>query len=86
MTVAVYQGEYAEETWRHELVKYSGLRHPNIIQLYGAVNSGGLYATIFHDELVPLKQFVHEYRHSVASTVYLYSYFVRPYINVVILQ
>ncbi|KAJ7127719.1 hypothetical protein C8R44DRAFT_873526 [Mycena epipterygia] len=26
MTVAVYQGENAEETWKQELAKYSGLR------------------------------------------------------------
>ncbi|KAJ7090022.1 hypothetical protein C8R44DRAFT_861391 [Mycena epipterygia] len=75
MTVAVYQGENAEETWKCELAKYTGLRHPNIVQLYGAVNSGGLYATIFHDNLVPFEQFMHEYRHSVISAVYLYGYF-----------
>ncbi|KAJ7090024.1 hypothetical protein C8R44DRAFT_720372 [Mycena epipterygia] len=77
MTVAVYQGEDAEETWKRELAKYSGLRHPNIVQLYGAVNSGSLYATIFHDILVPLKQFVDEHRYSVISTVYLYRFFHR---------
>ncbi|KAJ7127750.1 hypothetical protein C8R44DRAFT_873550 [Mycena epipterygia] len=76
MTVAVYQGENAEETWKRELSKYSGLRHPNFVQLYASVNSDGLYATIFHDDLVPLKQFVDEYRHSVISTVYLYDCFI----------
>ncbi|KAJ7110919.1 hypothetical protein C8R44DRAFT_259256 [Mycena epipterygia] len=75
MTVAVYEGENAEETWKRELSKYSGLRHPNIVQVYGAVNSAGLYATIFHEDLMPLKQFVDEYRHSVMSFVYLYAYF-----------
>jgi hypothetical protein len=25
------------------------LRHPNILQLYGIVNTGSLYAAIFHD-------------------------------------
>ncbi|KAJ7127725.1 hypothetical protein C8R44DRAFT_873534 [Mycena epipterygia] len=75
MTVAVYQGENAEETWKRELGKYTGLRHPNIVQLYGAVNSGSLYATIFHDDLVPFEQFIDEYQHSVISTVYLYVYF-----------
>ncbi|KAJ7095564.1 hypothetical protein C8R44DRAFT_889987 [Mycena epipterygia] len=75
MTVAVYQGENAEEAWRRELAKYSGLRHPNILQLYGTVNSGGVYATIFHDELVPVEEFMDEFRHSVISLVYLYGYF-----------
>ncbi|KAJ7079674.1 hypothetical protein C8R44DRAFT_895630 [Mycena epipterygia] len=75
MTAAVYQGENAEQTWKHEIAKYSGLRHPNIVQLYGTVSSGGLYAAIFHDDLVPVEQFMDEYRHSVISTVYLYGYF-----------
>ncbi|KAJ7095655.1 hypothetical protein C8R44DRAFT_718234 [Mycena epipterygia] len=79
MTVAVYQGGNAEETWQRELAKYSGLRHPNILQLYGVVNSGGIYATIFHDDLVPVEQFVDEYRHSVISTAYLYGYFTREF-------
>ncbi|KAJ7120210.1 hypothetical protein C8R44DRAFT_877658 [Mycena epipterygia] len=73
MTVAVYEGKNAEETWKCELAKYSGLRHPNIMQLYGAVNSGGLYAMIFHDDLVSFERFMDEYRHSVISTVYLYA-------------
>ncbi|KAJ7127746.1 hypothetical protein C8R44DRAFT_979368 [Mycena epipterygia] len=79
MTVAVYQGENAEETWKRELSKYSGLRHPNFVQLYASVNSDGLYATIFHDDLVPLKQFVDEYRHSVISTAYLYASFTTEF-------
>ncbi|KAJ7079675.1 hypothetical protein C8R44DRAFT_992577 [Mycena epipterygia] len=79
MTVAVYHGENAEETWKHELAKYSGLRHPNFVQLYGSVNSGGFYATIFHDALVPLQQLMSEYRHSVISTIYLYVYLDREF-------
>ncbi|KAJ7854239.1 hypothetical protein B0H13DRAFT_2081341 [Mycena leptocephala] len=76
MTVVVYQGENAEETWRWELAKYSGLWHPNIVQFHGAVNSGGIYATIFHDDLVPIEQFLDDYRQSVMSTVYLYAQFL----------
>ncbi|KAJ7079671.1 hypothetical protein C8R44DRAFT_895629 [Mycena epipterygia] len=75
MTVAMYQGKNAEAAWKQELTKYSGLRHPNIVQIYGAVNSGGLHAIIFHDDLVPFKHFMNEYQHSVISTVYLYGYF-----------
>ncbi|KAJ7094128.1 hypothetical protein C8R44DRAFT_989790 [Mycena epipterygia] len=75
MTVAVYQGANAEETWKRGLANYSGLRHPHIAQLYGAVNSGGLYALIFHDDLVPRDQFLEEYQQSVISTVYLYAQF-----------
>ncbi|KAJ7104867.1 hypothetical protein C8R44DRAFT_746129 [Mycena epipterygia] len=75
MTAAIYEGEHAEENWNYELSKYSGFRHPNFVQLYGTVNSGGLYATIFHDNLVPVKQFFEEHRNSVMTTVYLYIYF-----------
>ncbi|KAJ7104850.1 hypothetical protein C8R44DRAFT_987774, partial [Mycena epipterygia] len=74
MTAAIYEGEHTEKTWRRELSKYSGFRHPNFVQLYGIVNSGGLYATIFHDELVPVQQYFEEHRHSVISTVYFHIY------------
>ncbi|KAF8166585.1 hypothetical protein K438DRAFT_252003 [Mycena galopus ATCC 62051] len=49
MTAAVYRGRSGEEEWRHELQTYSGIRHPNIVQIYGVVSSPGLHATIFHD-------------------------------------
>ncbi|KAJ7509085.1 hypothetical protein B0H11DRAFT_2270607 [Mycena galericulata] len=75
MTVAVYQGENAEEKWKRELAKYSGIRHPNFVQPFGIVSSPGLYATVFHDELVPVRQYIEEYGHSMISAVYLYGYF-----------
>ncbi|KAF8158697.1 hypothetical protein K438DRAFT_1860992 [Mycena galopus ATCC 62051] len=42
MTAVVYQGEEGEQAWRRELQPYSGIRHPNIVQIYGVVNSSGL--------------------------------------------
>ncbi|KAF8137800.1 hypothetical protein K438DRAFT_1996728 [Mycena galopus ATCC 62051] len=57
MTAVVYQGEEGEQAWRRELQTYSGIRHPNIVQIYGAVSSSGLYATIFHDEFISLDQY-----------------------------
>ncbi|KAJ7851837.1 hypothetical protein B0H14DRAFT_2761147 [Mycena olivaceomarginata] len=75
MTVAVYEGANAEEAWKAELSKYSGLRHPNFVQLFGAVNSTGLYATIFHDDLIPVDRYLEEYQHSPISVVYLYAFF-----------
>ncbi|KAJ7110456.1 hypothetical protein C8R44DRAFT_742942 [Mycena epipterygia] len=82
MTVAVYRGANAEKNWKREIEKYSGIRHPNLVQLYGTVNSGGLYAIIFHDELVPLGEYVEEYQNSVILTVYLYGFFdVIHYLN-----
>ncbi|KAF7353124.1 hypothetical protein MSAN_01499800 [Mycena sanguinolenta] len=49
VTVAMYQGEGAEEEWRQHVAKYESIRHPNIIQLYGLVSTKGLYAMVFHD-------------------------------------
>ncbi|KAF8152118.1 hypothetical protein K438DRAFT_377380 [Mycena galopus ATCC 62051] len=57
MTAVVYQGEKGEQAWRRELQTYSGIRHPNIVQIHGVVNSSGLYATIFHDEFISGDQY-----------------------------
>ncbi|KAF8146348.1 hypothetical protein K438DRAFT_1990884 [Mycena galopus ATCC 62051] len=48
MTAAVYQGEEGEQAWRRELQTYSGIRHPNIVQIYGVVNSS---------EFIPFDQY-----------------------------
>ncbi|KAJ7111708.1 hypothetical protein C8R44DRAFT_252320 [Mycena epipterygia] len=50
MTVAVYQGQNAEEEWRRDISKYSGVRHPKFLQVYGVSESYSLYATVFHDD------------------------------------
>ncbi|KAJ6565351.1 hypothetical protein B0H10DRAFT_1094100 [Mycena sp. CBHHK59/15] len=39
MTAVVYQGQNAEEDWRWDINQYSGIRHPNILQIYGVVKS-----------------------------------------------
>ncbi|KAJ7509633.1 hypothetical protein B0H11DRAFT_1960453 [Mycena galericulata] len=70
MTAAVYRGREGEEEWRRELQTYSGIRHPNIVQVYGAVNSSDLSATIFHDELIPLRQYYDLYKDS--PLIYIY--------------
>ncbi|KAJ6523916.1 hypothetical protein DFH09DRAFT_1190084 [Mycena vulgaris] len=75
MTIALYQGKAAEKVWWHELKNYSRLRHPNLVQLYAAASSNDLYATVFHDELVPLNDTLRLYRHSPISTVYLMGIF-----------
>ncbi|KAJ7829340.1 hypothetical protein B0H13DRAFT_1916576 [Mycena leptocephala] len=36
VTVAVYQGNGAEEEWRQDIANYMTVRHPNIIQMRGA--------------------------------------------------
>ncbi|KAJ7509111.1 hypothetical protein B0H11DRAFT_1363077 [Mycena galericulata] len=75
MTVAVYQGENAEERWKRDVAQHSGSRHPNFVQLFGIVSASGLYATIFHDELVPVTQYIEEYGRYMVSTVYLCAHF-----------
>ncbi|KAJ7315781.1 hypothetical protein DFH08DRAFT_419741 [Mycena albidolilacea] len=73
VTVAIYQGNSAEEEWRRDIAKYMSIRHPNIIQIYGAASSGNIHATLYHDELVPLQEFVDGYRKSHFATVYTYA-------------
>ncbi|KAJ7872591.1 hypothetical protein B0H13DRAFT_2059226 [Mycena leptocephala] len=87
VTVAVYEGENAEENWKREVTKYSGLRRwikcinqsPKSHSALWTVNSCGIYATVFHDELVPILRFIQEYRHSMIYTIYLYGYLTREF-------
>jgi hypothetical protein len=66
--------------------------HPNIVQIFGTAKLGKIHATILHDgatfcqkqipelifnsELIPLKDFLAQYRDSHFSTVYIYAYVV----------
>ncbi|KAJ7909719.1 hypothetical protein B0H13DRAFT_2661340 [Mycena leptocephala] len=58
MTVAIYQGDRAEEEWRRDVARYMTLRHPNIIQLHAAASVNNIHATVFHDDLIPFEQFL----------------------------
>ncbi|KAF7353324.1 hypothetical protein MSAN_01520400 [Mycena sanguinolenta] len=49
VTVAMYDGDQAEERWRQDVAKYTAIRHPYIMQLYGLVSTGALRAMVFHD-------------------------------------
>ncbi|KAF7353142.1 hypothetical protein MSAN_01501700 [Mycena sanguinolenta] len=53
VTVAMYQGEGAEEEWRQHVAKYESIRHPNIIQLYG------LEATEYIDNVIGSSMVMH---------------------------
>ncbi|KAJ7455146.1 hypothetical protein FB451DRAFT_1408020 [Mycena latifolia] len=75
MTVALYQGENAEEEWRQDLSQYLWLRHPNVVQLFGTASSSGIYAAIFQDELILAKQVMEKYQGSHLAQVYLWAYF-----------
>ncbi|KAJ6555831.1 hypothetical protein B0H19DRAFT_136886 [Mycena capillaripes] len=48
-TVAIYQGPGAKEEWEQDIARYISVRHPNLVQIRGATNYGGLHATLFHD-------------------------------------
>ncbi|KAJ7753013.1 hypothetical protein B0H16DRAFT_783683 [Mycena metata] len=76
MTAAVYQGKNAEERWRQDVARYSWLRHPNFLQLFGAATSADMYAAVFHDDFIPVRQVLEKYSDSPVSTVYLWGYFV----------
>ncbi|KAJ6506077.1 hypothetical protein DFH09DRAFT_1200411 [Mycena vulgaris] len=74
MTVALYQGDYAEENWRDSVAKHSYIRHPSFVQIYGLSSACGMYATILHDDLIPLAHFVNLYRDSQLLTAFMYAY------------
>ncbi|KAJ7019864.1 hypothetical protein C8F04DRAFT_325120 [Mycena alexandri] len=80
MTVAVYQGDGAEEAWRRDVELYMSVRHPNIIQIWGGASWGEINTTMFHGDLVPVKQFVAPY--SSIMTAYLYACYHKEWVQV----
>ncbi|KAJ6450161.1 hypothetical protein C8R45DRAFT_1043826 [Mycena sanguinolenta] len=76
VTVATYQGDCAEDEWRQDIAKYMSIRHPNVIQICGTASSGNIHATIFHDELIPLQDFLRLHQNSHFVTVYIYAHTV----------
>ncbi|KAJ6462845.1 hypothetical protein C8R45DRAFT_1220383 [Mycena sanguinolenta] len=73
VTVAMYQGDGAEEEWQQDIAKHMSLRHPNIVQICGAASSNGIHATLFNDDLIPLREVLDSRRDSHFSTVYIYA-------------
>ncbi|KAJ7669921.1 hypothetical protein DFH06DRAFT_1372340, partial [Mycena polygramma] len=71
----MYQGDGADEEWREYMAKHSSLRHPNIIQIYGAASSGGIHATLFHGDLIPFEHWLDPYKSFPCVTVYMYAYY-----------
>ncbi|KAF7353277.1 hypothetical protein MSAN_01515600 [Mycena sanguinolenta] len=74
MTVAMYEGEGAEEAWNQHLAKYEAVRHPNIMQLYGLVSTRRLRGMVFHDELIPYRQFLCRFQNSPILSAYIIGY------------
>ncbi|KAJ7677085.1 hypothetical protein DFH06DRAFT_1169735 [Mycena polygramma] len=75
-TVAMYRGDGAAEKWQREIGKYMSLRHPNIMQIYGAASWSDMHATVFHGDLIPLQDFLNIYKDLPCLTVYIYGYCV----------
>ncbi|KAJ7605434.1 hypothetical protein DFH06DRAFT_1385064 [Mycena polygramma] len=73
VTAAVYEGDGAEEDWQEEIIRYSNLRHPNLVQLYGVVKTRNLHAAVFHDDLIPGQDLKDKYYHSHVSAVYFWA-------------
>ncbi|KAF7333217.1 hypothetical protein MSAN_02429000 [Mycena sanguinolenta] len=92
MTVALYQGDHAEEArflyqpevvvlihrqeWRKSVSIHSGLRHPHILQIYGTASSSRIQAAVFHDDLIPFDQFLESFHHSAILQAYIIAYTV----------
>ncbi|KAJ7239329.1 hypothetical protein C8J57DRAFT_111059 [Mycena rebaudengoi] len=74
MTAATYHGSDAEKRWREDIATYSRIRHPCFLQLYATVESGQLYVSIFHDDLIDIGHVRRLYHHSGIACVYLKSY------------
>ncbi|KAJ6532616.1 hypothetical protein B0H19DRAFT_451306 [Mycena capillaripes] len=73
MTVAVFQGDVAEEQWRAEISQYSDIRHPYLFQLYVIASARGLHAAVFHDDLIPHGEILEKYRGAHFSTVFFWA-------------
>ncbi|KAJ7063807.1 hypothetical protein C8F01DRAFT_35766 [Mycena amicta] len=76
MTVAIFQGENAEEQWSRTVLEHSSLRHPNVVQLFGVSSSSGVHATVYHDELIPFEHFLNRYCNSHFLLLDLWAYFM----------
>ncbi|KAJ7340677.1 hypothetical protein DFH08DRAFT_243759 [Mycena albidolilacea] len=76
VTVAVYQGDSAEEEWRRDVAQYMAVWHPNIVQIFGTAKSGNIHATILHDELIPLGDFLCLHLDSPFATVYIHLHII----------
>ncbi|KAF7328384.1 hypothetical protein MVEN_02554000 [Mycena venus] len=75
-------GNASSVEWRKDILQYSVLRHPNLPQLYGIVNSGRLHAAIFHDALIPYTHVQRKYRNSHFSTMFFAACMDRKFFDI----
>ncbi|KAJ7760211.1 hypothetical protein DFH07DRAFT_957593 [Mycena maculata] len=74
LTVAMYQGDGAQKEWREDILRYTWLRNPYFVQLWGITTSSTMHAAVFYDDLIPVEQFFELYRHSSILTAYIHGY------------
>ncbi|KAJ7616634.1 hypothetical protein FB45DRAFT_1008066 [Roridomyces roridus] len=71
MTVALYEGEQAEQDRDEYLRAHSHFRHPSIVQVFGLASFEGTHAVIAHDELLRYEDFLQVHRLSPVMEVYM---------------
>ncbi|KAF7373993.1 hypothetical protein MSAN_00612200 [Mycena sanguinolenta] len=77
-TVMMYKGDNAEERWTEDILRYSHLRNPNFLQLFGYVTGTSQtrsYAAVFYGVMIPFEQFMSQHRKYHFLTVDIWAYF-----------
>ncbi|KAJ6530691.1 hypothetical protein B0H19DRAFT_1384609 [Mycena capillaripes] len=74
VTVAIYQGDGAEEEWRHHVAKYMMIRQ--VPPFYCSVQSSSknIHAAIFHDDLIPFQHLQELCSHSPMLAVFIHAW------------
>ncbi|KAJ7111337.1 hypothetical protein C8R44DRAFT_257645 [Mycena epipterygia] len=78
-SAVIYTGHEAEQNWERDVAVYSGIRHPNFLQVYGLVNACGIRGVVFHDDLMSLAELFSCYAASPITTTYLHWYIYREF-------
>ncbi|KAF7293817.1 hypothetical protein HMN09_01177500 [Mycena chlorophos] len=58
MTAVLYEGQDAKKKWIEDVKLMSHIRRPDVQQLYGVVNSHGIFAAIYHGDLIPFDHLI----------------------------
>ncbi|KAK6984915.1 hypothetical protein R3P38DRAFT_334936 [Favolaschia claudopus] len=79
-TVAMYEGEDANEEWDKYIAIHSQLRHPNVLQLFGIATADGIYAAVFHEEYISFQHALESYTLTPAHVLYFFNFFEEQFI------
>ncbi|KAF7291425.1 hypothetical protein MIND_01287200 [Mycena indigotica] len=80
MSVAIYEGDKAQQDWIRAITEHAHFRSPAILQLFGTASRKGIYAAVFHDDLVPPEQMFQE--PSMLATMYYRQYLMLEFLKV----